>query len=88
MPTISGILENDNFSVGWGIGMSAGVSVAYKAISLGFEGLWCNTKYTQMDFDEDESDGEEPDHEEYNIFNTKSYKLKQTAPRFYIAFKF
>jgi hypothetical protein len=81
MPTVSGILENDNFSFGWGIGMSAGVSVAYKVISVGFEGLWCSTKYTQVDFDEEESDYG-------NLFNTKSFKLKQTAPRLYVELRF
>lgn len=38
MPTASSIIQNDNFSYGFGCMMAAGVSVAYKAISLGVEG--------------------------------------------------
>lgn len=81
MPTASGILENDKFSYGFGCAMAAGVSVSYKVISVGVEGVWSNIKYRQVSFDEDES-------EDDNLFNTKSFKLKQKDPRFYVAFRF
>lgn len=86
MPTASGILENESFSYGFSCGMSAGLSVSYKLISFGVEGLWSTTKYKQASFDEED---EEDDYEgEFNLFNTKNFKLKQKGPRFYIAFRF
>lgn len=86
MPTASGILENESFSYGFSCGMSAGLSVSYKLISFGVEGLWSTTKYKQASFDEEDMD---EDYEgEFNLFNTKNFKLKQKGPRFYIAFRF
>lgn len=83
MPEASGIVENDKFSYGFGCAMSAGISVSYKAISVGIEGLWSTIKYKQASFDE-ESDSEDTT----NLFNTKDFKLKQKAPRFYIAIRY
>lgn len=88
MPTASGILENDKFSYGFGCAMSAGISVSYKTISLGVEGLWSSIKYKQASFDDDEEDGTYNDEDGGNLFNTKDFKLKQKGPRFYIAFRF
>lgn len=86
MPTASGILENESFSYGFSCGMSAGLSVSYKLISFGVEGLWSTTKYKQASFDEEDMD---EDYEgEFNLFNTRNFKLKQKGPRFYIAFRF
>ncbi len=85
MPTASGIIENDTFSYGFGCAMSAGLSVAYKAISVGVEGLWSKLKYRQASFDEDST---EEDIASGNIFTTKDFKLKQKGPRFYIALRF
>lgn len=84
-PTAAGIVENDKFSYGFGCAMSAGVSVSYKLISVGVEGLWSTIKYKQPSFDEDDDDGSE---ENGGIFNTKDFKLKQKGPRFYIALRF
>ena len=84
MPTSSFILENDQFSYGFGCAMSAGVSVAYKALSLGVEGVWSTIKYKQASFEEDDYD----DEGNTSIFNTEEFKLKQKSPRFYIAFRF
>lgn len=84
MPTASGILENDKFSYGFGCAMSAGVSVAYKAISVGVEGVWSTIKYKQASFDDEGDD----DEEDANLFNTKDFKLKQKGPRFYVALRF
>ena len=84
-PTAAGIVENDKFSYGFGCAMSAGVSVSYKLISVGVEGLWSTIKYKQPSFDEDDDDGSE---ENGGIFNTKEFKLKQKGPRFYIALRF
>lgn len=78
-PTASGILENSNFSYGFGLAMSAGFSVSYKAVSVGVEGLWSKIKYTQASFDE---------YDDNNIFTTKKFKLKQKGPRVYVALKF
>ncbi len=83
MPTASGILENDKFSYGFGCAMSAGVSVSYKTLSLGIEGLWSSIKYKQASLNDDEEDENGG-----NLFNTKNFKLKQKGPRFYIAFRF
>lgn len=85
MPTASGILENDQFSYGFGCAMSAGVSVAYKAISVGVEGLWSTIKYKQASFDDDDEDEGDGD---LNLFTTKDFKLKQKGPRFYLAIRF
>jgi len=85
MPTASGILENDKFSYGFGCAMSTGVSVAYKAISVGVEGVWSTIKYKQASFDEEEdNEGDNP----VNLFNTKDFKLKQKGLRFYVALRF
>lgn len=83
-PTASGIIENEKVSYGFGCVTTAGLSVSYKLISVGVEGVWSKIKYTQKDFDE-ESIGSENDG---NIFSTKKFKLKQSGPRFFIAFKF
>lgn len=82
MPTMSGILENDKFSYGFGCAMAAGGSISYKAISIGVEGLWSTIKYKQASFDDEDSDGEG------SVFDTEDFKLKQKGPRFYIALKF
>lgn len=86
MPTASVIVENDAFSFAGGCAMSAGVSVSYKALSVGVEGVWSNLKYKQASFDDDDEDGDSEESE--NLFQTKSFKLKQKGPRFYIAFRF
>ena len=83
-PTASGILENESFSYGFGCAMSAGVSVSYKLISVGVEGMWSNIKYRQASF----SDSDDDDDDGPNLFDTKKFKLKQKGPRFYIAFRF
>lgn len=84
MPTASGILENDTFSYGFGCATSAGVSISYKVISVGVEGIWNTIKYKQASFDDEEDDGKD----DVNLFNTKDFKLKQNGPRFYIALRF
>ncbi len=81
MPVASGILEDDNFSYGFGVSMAAGASVSYKVISVGIEGLWNKIKYKQVSFDDESID-------EGNIFTSEEFKLKQKGPRFYIAFRF
>lgn len=90
MPTASGIVENDTFSYGFGCAFSAGMSVSYKALSVGVEGLWCTIKYKQTSFDDDDDeydDGYESE-EDFKLFNTKNFKLKQSGPRFYVALRF
>lgn len=93
MPTASSVIQNDNFSYGFGCMMAAGVSVAYKAISLGVEGVWGKVKYTQTDFngdeDEDEDYGYDSSDDEDNVsyFNTEKFTLKQSGIRAYIAFR-
>ena len=93
MPTASSVIQNDNFSYGFGCMMASGVSVAYKAISLGVEGVWGKVKYTQTDFsgdeDEDEDYGYDSSDEEDNgsLFNTEKFTLKQSGIRAYIAIR-
>lgn len=92
MPTASSVIQNDNFSYGFGCMMAAGVSVAYKVISLGVEGVWGKVKYTQTDFggDEDEEEGYDSDNSEdksASLFNTEKFTLKQSGIRAYIAFR-
>ena len=91
MPTASCVIQNDNFSYGFGCMMAAGVSVAYKVISLGVEGVWGKVKYTQTDFsgDEDEDNDYDSSDEEDNasLFNTEKFTLKQSGIRAYIAFR-
>ena len=91
MPTASCVIQNDNFSYGFGCMMAAGVSVAYKVISLGVEGVWGKVKYTQTDFsgDEDEDNDYDSSDEEDNAsyFNTEKFTLKQSGIRAYIAFR-
>ena len=92
MPTASCVIQNDNFAYGFGCLMAAGVSVAYKAISLGVEGVWGKIKYTQTDFggdDEESGDYDYDDDEEENVsyFNTEKFTLKQSGFRVYIAFR-
>lgn len=85
MPMFSGILENDEFSYGFGCATSAGISVAYKSIAVGVEGLWSKIKYKQTSFDDvDDSNS----NDDTGLFNTKNFKLKQKGPRFYISIKF
>lgn len=88
MPTASGILENDTFSYGFGCAMSAGVSVSYKAISVGVEGVWSTIKYKQASFEDDEGDESQSDEGSTNLFGTKDFKLRQKGPCFYIALRF
>ena len=67
--------------------MSVGVSVSYKAISVGVEGLWSTIKYKEVIFDDEEGD-EYSSEEDKSQFGTKDFKLKQKGPRFYIAIRF
>lgn len=91
-PTFSGIIENENFSYGVGCAFAAGVSVSYKAISIGLEGVWSSMKYHQISFDGDDDDDYDYEYDDedsgFNLFNTKTFKLKQGGPRLYIAFRF
>lgn len=84
MPTASGIIENDKFSYGFGLPMSAGISVSYKMFSVGAEWLWSSIKYKQTSF-EDEDDYSGGD---FGLFDTEDFKLKQKGARFYIALRF
>lgn len=88
-PTAAGILENDKFSYGFGCAFSAGVSVSYKALSFGVEGVWSTIKYTQSSFDEEEEDyNDEYAEDSVNLFSTEKFKLKEKGPRFYVAIRF
>ena len=92
MPTASSVIQNDNFAYGFGCMMAAGVSVAYKAISLGVEGVWGKVKYTQTDFsgDEEEEDygyDDSNDEDNASYFDTEKFTLKQSGIRAYIAFR-
>lgn len=95
MPTATGVLQNDTFAYGFGCMMAAGVSVAYKCISLGVEGLWGKVKYKQTSFDGgdddegsnyDEGSDDEGDSESY--FSTEKFTLKQSGIRAYVAIRF
>lgn len=87
-PTASGIIQNDVFSYGFGCNMAAGVSVAYKLLSLGIEGVWGSIKYTQNSFkDNSDEDDDSTDDDKVSIFDTKKFKLKQSGIRFYLAFR-
>lgn len=98
MPTATGVLQNDTFAYGFGCMMAAGVSVAYKCISLGVEGLWGKVKYKQASFDGGDDDGDydgdydsgsdydEGDSESY--FSTEKFTLKQSGIRAYVAIRF
>lgn len=82
-PMASGIVQNSNFAYGFGCATSAGVAVAYKAISVGCEGVWGTIKYKQTSFGGDEDDDEDKE----SMFSTEKFKLKQSSVRFYIAFR-
>lgn len=87
-PTASFILENDNFSYGFGCVMAAGVSVAHKGISLGVEGAWSTIKYTQAEIDDDEDSYQYDDDINIgSIFSTEKFKLKTTCPRIYLSIR-
>ena len=92
-PTASGIIQNDSFAYGFGCATAAGVSVAYKTLSLGIEGVWSTIKYTQTSFDGDDDEDDysssydDSDDDNTSIFDTKKFKLKQSGIRFYLAFR-
>ncbi len=83
-PVVSGIIENDKFSFGFGCAASTGLSVSYKAISVGVEGLWCTLKYIQPSFDEEDEEMES----DAGLFNTKEFRLKQKDLNFYLSIRF
>jgi hypothetical protein len=78
--------------------MAAGVSVAYKCISLGVEGLWGKVKYKQASFDggddEGNNDGDYDNGSDYDngdsesYFSTEKFTLKQSGIRAYVAIRF
>ncbi len=84
--TASGILENDNFSYGFGHTLASGLCVSYKVIGVGFEYLWGKVKYNQIDFEEMEIDGNNFSFSE--MFSSESFSLKHKGPRFYVSFRF
>ena len=84
--TASGILENDNFSYGFGHTLASGLCVSYKVIGVGFEYLWGKVKYNQIDFEEMEIDGNNFSYSE--MFSSESFSLKHKGPRFYVSFRF
>lgn len=98
MPTATGVLQNDTFAYGFGCMMAAGVSVAYKCISLGVEGLWGKVKYKQASFDggddEGNNDGDYDNGSDYDdgdsesYFSTEKFTLKQSGIRAYVAIRF
>lgn len=99
MPTASCILENSNFSYGFGCVMAAGVSVAYKGISLGFEGAWSTIKYTQTSIEDDDDRGDYEYDSDFgyddpwdssvsdSMFRTEKFKLKTSCPRIYLSIR-
>ena len=84
--TASGILENDNFSYGFGHTLASGLCVSYKVIGVGFEYLWGKVKYNQIDFEEMEIDGNNFSFSE--MFSSESFRLKHKGPRVYVSFRF
>ena len=84
--TASGIIENDNFSYGFGHTLASGLCVSYKVIGVGFEYLWGKVKYNQIDFEEMEIDGNNFSFSE--MFSSESFSLKHKGPRFYVSFRF
>lgn len=86
MPTASGIVQNSCFAYGFGCATSAGVAVAYKAISVGCEGVWSTIKYKQTSFDGNDDEDYDDDGDK-SMFDTEKFKLKQSTLRFYIAFR-
>lgn len=82
--TMSGIIENDNFSYGFGHTLASGLCVSYKVIGVGFEYLWGKVKYNQIDFEE--IDGNNFSYSE--MFSSESFSLKHKGPRFYVSFRF
>ena len=82
--TASGILENDNFSYGFGHTLASGLCVSYKVIGVGFEYLWGKVKYNQIDFEE--IDGDNLSFSE--MFSSESFSLKHKGPKFYVSFRF
>lgn len=82
--TMSGIIENDNFSYGFGHTLASGLCVSYKVIGVGFEYLWGKVKYNQIDFEE--IDGNNFSYSE--MFSSESFSLKHKGPKFYVSFRF
>ena len=81
-PSYSMLYCGDEFNGSYGTFFSAGGAISYKAISLGIEGRWGNTKYNSLVdlgsiLGDEDSDGSMP----------KS-KWKTGSTRFYISFRF
>lgn len=83
-PAVSGVYENDEFSLGYGYILSAGLNISYKLIGIGVEGVWGSVKYKQLDFEEFDMENLSVS----NLFSDETFKLKQKGPRFYISLRF
>lgn len=78
-PTATCLLENGNYTLGYGLGYSYGASLSYKVISLGVENTWSDGRYKQLQYDDEDHEGQ---------FITERFNLKQKGPRFYLSIRF
>jgi len=80
-PSFSGIYDDymEEFAYGYASFFNTGVSISYKAISIGIEQRWGSRKYKFGDDDEDDYYYEDESIEQ---------KLKTSGPRFYIGLRF
>lgn len=88
-PSYSVFYNGDDVFGSYGTFFSLGGAISYKAISLGVEGRWGNTKYKSM-MGEEGSDGDDygNDYGYEESYNEPTPKYKIGTTRIYISFRF
>lgn len=89
-PSYSMLVANEELYHGYGTFFTLGGSVSFKAISIGVEGRWGNTKYNNIDLgnlDDEEYWDEDADMGEMLKGKNDKLKWKTGSMRFYISFR-
>lgn len=90
VPTASAISMNDEVNVQFVPNFAFGGSIAWKVISVGFEGRWGEANYKSFSVDDEAVDGWEDgsDANLDDVLKQDKNRLKTKFFRFYLAFRF
>ncbi len=90
VPTASAVSMNDEVNVQFVPNFAFGGSIAWKVISVGFEGRWGKANYKSFSIDDESYDGWEDmgDAGIENVLRQDKNRLKTSSFRFYISFRY
>ena len=90
VPTASAISMNDEVNVTFVPNFAFGGSIAWKMISVGFEGRWGKAKYNSFSVDDEGTDSwyDEGEGSLDDVVTSEKSRLKTKQFRFFLTFRF